>query len=100
MILKKDNPGDASFFVSCANWEVVLQACSHEDAATLAVDEVHKEISERMMLAPYITTVNLSEVSKQFDLDICSEMHDTIKILSNAGLHESARKYKKIIGLI
>ena len=69
MLIKKKSAKSKVFYVSCANWDIVVtEASNHEDAATLAVEEAHLEIGERMMLSPYITTIDMTTLSSKFDL--------------------------------
>lgn len=88
------------YYVTCADWETIAISSSHDDAATIAVEEIFKKRGKQMVLAPHIATVDMKSTVDQFDLDNNCEFHDTVRILSNAGLHESAKKYRKIIDLL
>jgi len=100
MIIKKESSNEKTFYVSCANWECVTESTSHEDGATSAIEEACVSIGPEMEIAPKILSINLTLLSENLDVDKSLKMHDTVRILSNAGKHETARKFKKLIDLL
>ena len=99
MIYKSETKGEYLFFVSCANWTCVIPAKSSIDAATEAIHEAREQLGLEMYLDATMSTVNLSMMNLDFDIDNNYEIHYTPEMLSNAGLHNSAKKLKTIIDL-
>ena len=97
MLLKNLKDERSVFRVNLCDWEAYEIADSSMDAATQVLESLYDEHGGDLILSPAIKTVNLSYVLQNYDLDISEEYHYTPEILSNAGLHELAKKMKTMI---
>lgn len=95
----KDLEDKKLFFVSCANWKCLMPAENAVSAATKAIFQAEEQLGNDMYLDATMQTLDLSELDLNFDIDKKYKMHYTPTILSNAGLHNSAKKLKLIIDL-
>jgi hypothetical protein len=99
MLLKNLKDEGSVFKVTFCDWEVYEIAGSSIDAATKALENLYDEFRGDLVLSPAIKTVNLSKGLEDYELDTSEEYHYTPEILSNAGLHELAKKMKTIMDI-
>lgn len=99
MIRKTDN-SNSIFYISCADWECVLVSDDPDEAAAIAMERANKKYGKYLNLSPTIKVVNVNyAIDKMEILDDILVMY-TPNVLANAGLHDLAKKYKKIINVI
>jgi|TARA_B100001564_G_scaffold335678_1_gene325240 hypothetical protein len=99
MIRKTENPKKL-FYVSCADWESVVESIDKEEAGALALEKANKEYGSSLCLSP---TICVFDITKSYN-----EMNDpdsvhfiyTPNALANAGMHSLSKKYSKVIGLL
>tara|TARA_R110000824_G_scaffold318052_3_gene505156 strand:- start:30 stop:353 length:324 start_codon:yes stop_codon:yes gene_type:complete len=99
MLLKGLKDKGSVFKVCICDWEAYVLSESSVDAATEALENLYGEHGGNLVLSPAIKTTNLSFALKDYELDILEEYHYTPEILSNAGLHELAKKMKTIMDI-
>ena len=99
MIRNTDN-SNSIFYISCADWECVLVSDDPDEAAAIAMERANKKYGKYLNLSPTIKVVNVNyAIDKMEILDDILVMY-TPNVLANAGLHDLAKKYKKIINVI
>ena len=84
------------YYVTSSDWESIIVSTSAEKAATEAFEEVYAELEEHTNLSPSIIVVDLTNFSLTFSEEH-AKIFPTTLILSDAGLHNLAHKFKKII---
>ena len=99
MLIKDDEDEGSIFHVSMAKWEAAVSASSSVDAATQVLERLFEDLGGDLILSPTIRTINTSELFGDFELDSEQEYHYTPEILSNAGLHDLAKKMRIIIDI-
>ena len=68
-------------------------------SASKAIFQAEEGLGDDMFVDETMQTLEVTSLGLDFDIDKNYEMHYTPKILSNAGLHNSAKKLKTIIDL-
>lgn len=99
MVVKGEDSDEFIFHVSMADKEVASLSKDGVSAATEALEFLYEEYGGSLLLSPTIKTVNVSKFLEYFDVDFCEEYHYTPEVLSNAGLHELAKKMKETMGI-
>lgn len=96
MIRLIKNDIESTYFVTSANWEVCCVASSFDEASSKGLSQVLAEFGKECELSPAIIVVNASAYSLNFS-DIHSKIYSTSKVLSDIGMHNLAKKIKKVI---
>lgn len=97
-MLVLDQKNDCLFFhVSFLDYEAIVLAGDSVDAATTYVEYLYAKFKKNLLLTSIVKTVKVSELLYYSDIDDCEEFHYMPDILSNAGLHDLAKKLKTII---
>lgn len=99
MISKKDDQIN-SFYVSCANWQCVVNAEDTDDAAAKAVELANEKYKKELNLSPTITILDISSILKKMEVPEDVSFAYTPDVLANIGLYDLSKKYTKIINLM
>lgn len=98
MIARKLKEKVKLFYVSSADWEVVLEADTAEDALVRAMEQMFKDFPEDFELAPTLLALDLSSMSNGIeDLEEFCYLGYTPSILADAGQHKLSKQYEQII---
>jgi len=97
MLLRNSDLEGNYYYVTCANWESCVEAKTPEEAATIAMEEAHKEYGGKMCLSPTVSVMDMSSTQESFDLVENLHFLFAPKVLANAGLHELSKKFKSLI---
>ena len=76
-----------------------MPAKNSVSAASKAIFQAEEGLGDDMFLDETMQTLEVTSLGLDFDIDKNYKIHYTPKILSNAGLHNSAKKLKTIIDL-
>lgn len=99
-MIRKTDSSNSIFYISCADWECVLVSDDPDEAAAIAMERANRKYGKYLNLSPTIKVVNVNyAIDKMEILDDILVMY-TPNVLANAGLHDLAKKYKKIINVI
>lgn len=85
------------YIVSCANWHLMSQGESAEDAATKAFELMMEREGGNLKITPAIETLCLSDIEEDFDLEQYRELVFCPKVMANAGYHDSAKSLNTLI---
>ena len=84
------------YYVTAADWESIIISTNYEKAAVAAFEEIYDKLGEDMNLSPAVIVVNVTGFSETISEDN-AKILPTGMILSDMGLHDLAKKLKKII---
>lgn len=84
------------YYITSADWEIVIEASSFNEAASKGLEEIYEDKGIMLKLSPAIIVIDLTGFSSNFNDDY-TKIFSTSLVLSDIGLHELARKFKKII---
>ena len=96
MIRYQSDDFKSLYYITSADWEVVIEASSFNIAASRGLEEVYEDQGVMLKLSPAIIVIDLTGFSSNFNDDY-TKIFSTSLVLSDIGLHELARKFKKII---
>lgn len=96
MIRYQSDDFKSLYYITSADWEVVIEASSFNTAASRGLEEVYEDQGVMLKLSPAIIVIDLTGFSSNFNDDY-TKIFSTSLVLSDIGLHELARKFKKII---
>jgi hypothetical protein len=85
-----------SYFVTSANWEIVVISTSFDKAVSTALSKLLDKYGKTLTLSPAIIAVDVTNYCINFS-DDHTKVFSTAMILSDIGLHDLARKFKKIV---
>ena len=85
-----------SYFVTSANWEIVVVSTSFDKAVSQALSELLDRYGKNLNLSPAIIAVDTTNYCINFSEDH-TKVFSTAMVLSDIGLHDLARKFKKIV---
>lgn len=85
------------YVVTCADWVVMSEGYSAEAAATSAFEKMMMVKGENMVITPIIDTVCYSDLIEDHEVEQYREQVDTVKTISDAGFHDSAKAFQNII---
>jgi|TARA_B110001454_G_C12526509_1_gene353335 hypothetical protein len=86
-----------TFIVSCADWSVTLEGNCAEEVATKAFEEKIQQQGKHLKVAPIVEVANLTEIKKEMLFDEYVTLLYCPKVMANAGYHDSAKNFSKII---
>lgn len=89
-----------AYYVSCADWECMVKASDHNDAAAQAVESANEKFKKNLNLSPSITVVDISSILKKMEVIDDVYFAYTPDVLANIGMYDLSKKYTKIIGLM
>jgi hypothetical protein len=93
--LKKDDLTN-SYFISSANWELTVISTSFDKAVSLGLEEMFKEYGKTLSLSPAIIVVDMTNFCINFSEDH-AKVYSTSMVLSDIGMHDLSKKFKKIV---
>ena len=93
--LKQDDLTN-SYFVTSANWEVLVISTSFDKAASLALEKMYDEYGKSLSLSPAIIIVDMTNFCINFS-ENHTKVYSTSMVLSDIGMHELSKKFKAII---
>lgn len=93
--LKKDDLTN-SYFISSTNWEVTVVSTSFDKAVSLAMEKMFKEYGKTLSLSPAIIVVDMTNFCINFS-DEHTKVYSTSMVLSDIGMHDLAKKFRKIV---
>jgi hypothetical protein len=85
------------YVISCGGWSVVAGGRNSEEASTLAIEKMVKAQGDQLPISPVIESLCLSDLEEELELEQYREFIYCPKILSNAGFHETAKKFTELI---
>ena len=85
------------YIVYCADWVTISEGASSEDAATVALEKMMKLKGSDLSISPTMRTLCLSDIEEDFDLEQYEEYAYCPRVMANAGYHDSAKSFSKII---
>ena len=86
-----------TYIVSCGGWQSISSGISAEDASTKSIEEMVKIQGDKLPVSPVIETVCLSDIEEDLELEQYREFIYCPKVLANAGFHETAKNFSKLI---
>lgn len=96
MIRYQSDDFKSLYYVTSADWEVVTEAASFNEAASKGLEEVYSDQGIMLKLSPAIIVIDLTGFSSNFSEEY-TKIFSTSLILSDIGLHDLSKKFKKII---
>lgn len=96
MIRIKNDDISNSYFVTSADWEIVVISTSFDKATSKALEEMFKKMGKNLKLSPAIITVDMTNYSINFS-ENHSKVYSTSMVLSDIGMHDLSKKFKKIL---
>lgn len=85
------------YIISCGGWQSISSGSSAEDASTKSIEEMVKIQGDNLPVSPVIETVCLSDIEEDLELEQYKEFIYCPKVLANAGFHETAKNFSKLI---
>jgi len=93
---------NSGYIVKCADWSVVVQADSAEEACTMSLVSMLESYDKSLKLSSVMITQKINELEHLpddfTDEDYYVEYHSVSRMLANAGLHELSSNVKYIFG--
>lgn len=86
-----------NYIISCGGWTTMAQGKNAEDAATVAIEQMVKAKGDKLAISPVIDSICFSDLNEDLELEQYRELIYCPKILSNAGFHETAKNFTKLI---
>jgi hypothetical protein len=96
MIRYQSDDFKSLYYITSADWEVVIEASSFNAAASRGLEKVYEDQGIMLKLSPAIIVIELTGFSNNFN-DEYTKIFSTSLVLSDIGLHDLAKKFKKII---
>lgn len=93
--IKKDDISNL-YFITSANWEIVVIAKSFDVAVSSALEKMFKKMGKNLNLSPAIIAVDMTNYSINFS-DEHSKVYSTAMVLSDIGMHDLSKKFKKLL---
>ena len=84
------------YYVTSADWESMVIATSSDRAVSEAFEEIYEVLGDKINLSPAIIAVDLTNFVLTYSEDHV-KVYSTSMVLSDIGLHDLAKKFKKII---
>lgn len=84
------------FYVQGPGWDMIVEDSSPVSAATAAFEEAYEKFGKDIKVSPNIIVVDLCKVIDG-DCDNSLKLMETTSVLADAGLHQLAKQFKKII---
>ncbi|MEE2975624.1 MAG: hypothetical protein VX343_04155 [Thermodesulfobacteriota bacterium] len=85
-----------SYFITSANWEIVIISSSFDKAVSQALEKMFKEYGKFLQLSPAIIVIDMTNYSINFSEEH-SKVYSTAMVLSDIGMHDLSKKFKKIL---
>jgi hypothetical protein len=84
------------YFITSANWEIVIVSTSFDKAVSTALSKLFETYGKELNLSPAIIAVDTTNYCINFS-DDHTKVFSTAMVLSDIGKHDLARKFKKIV---
>lgn len=85
------------YIISCGGWSMLSVGRNAEEAATEALERMVKTKGDKLPISPVIDSVCFSDLEEDMELEQYRELIYCPKILANAGFHETAKNFTRII---
>lgn len=85
-----------TYFITSANWELTQIAKSFDDAVSIGLEKMFNKHGKELCLSPAIIVVDLTNYVINFS-DDHTKVYSTALVLSDIGMHDLSKKFKKII---
>jgi len=95
-----------AYVIKCADWAIVIQADSSQEACTQALTQKLNKEGKKLKLSSVIISEKIENIDySNTNEDYCDEIegdyveyHSVSRMLANAGLHELSSNVKFIFG--
>ena len=85
-----------TYFIKSADWEYVIESSSHNEAGSKALEKMFDVEGKNLKLSPVILSLNCTKYCEDLSEDNY-QLLSTSMILSNIGMHDLSKKFKKLI---
>lgn len=85
------------YIISCGGWSILSVGKNCEEAATKALERMVKTKGDKLSISPVIDSICFSDLEEDIELEQYRELIYCPKILANAGYHETAKNFTKLI---
>ena len=98
MIARKMNQDFGLYYVTSADWEVVIESDTAENAMVRGLEKMFEDYDKDFELAPTILAFDLTAMSFSVEeLEEFCYLGYTPTILADAGQHKLSKQYEQII---